>query len=187
MGPGARRLPHPQEPGALTPAVAVLLHVPHSAPVVAPKQLLPDHFQLPKAPVWEGHSTQLAKQDGGGIVNGGPGPAQLGGPHPRSPTRAVALLQGASRQVSVLSSYRDPATPHGPPSVCPSGQDREVVSLTLRMAEVFTCTKRTSDKMVFQTSVSDSLFTMSCKSRSRPLVDSLSGFVKCKDEDQSPQ
>ena len=61
------------------------------------------------------------------------------------------------------------------------------MSLTLRMAEVFTCTKRTSDKMVFQTSVSDSLFTMSCKSRSGPLVHCSSDFLKCKNKDQSPR
>lgn len=85
MGPGARRLPHPQEPGALTPAVAVLLHVPHSALVVAPKQLLPNHFQLPKAPVREGHSTQLAKQDGGGSLMEGPGPPSWGDPTPGHP------------------------------------------------------------------------------------------------------
>lgn len=52
---------------------------------------------------------------------------------------------------------------------------------------MFTCTKRTSDTMVFQTSVSDSLFTMSCKSRSGPLFYSFSNFLKCKTEDQSPR
>lgn len=44
---------------------------------------------------------------------------------------------------------------------------------------MFTCTKRTSDKMVFQTSVLDSLFTMSCKSRSRQSLHSFSSFLKC--------
>ena len=36
---------------------------------------------------------------------------------------------------------------------------------TFKMADVFTCTKRTSDKIVFQVSRLDSLFTMSCRTR----------------------
>lgn len=43
---------------------------------------------------------------------------------------------------------------------------------------MFTCTKRTSDKMVFQTSVSDSLFTMSCKSGPCPLLQSFLNFLQ---------
>lgn len=43
----------------LTPAVAVLLHGPHGALVVAPGQLLPNHLQLPEAPVGEVGPAQL--------------------------------------------------------------------------------------------------------------------------------
>lgn len=57
---------------ALTPAVAVLLHGPHGALVGAPRQLLPNHLQLPKAPVGEVGPAQL--EGGQEDVRGEPGP-----------------------------------------------------------------------------------------------------------------
>lgn len=49
----------------LTCAVAVLFHVPHGALVVAPRQLLANHLQLPKAPVREVRPTQLENRGKG--------------------------------------------------------------------------------------------------------------------------
>lgn len=133
VGPWSQRAVPPPE-HTLTPAVAMLLHIPHSALVVAQRAASPPPLPA-AAPVREGALHSAGKARWWGDHDGGPGPASLGEPT-RSPTRAAALLQGASRQGSVLSSYRDPSTPHGPPSVCPSGQDRGGRSLT-RDGEVF--------------------------------------------------
>lgn len=60
----------------------------------------------------------------------------------------------------------------------------QAAALTFRMADVFRCTRRTSDRMVFQISASDSLFTMSCKRSARYI--SLSGFLQQEGEASHP-
>ena len=91
--------------------------------MVAAKQLLANYFQLPKPPVWEGHSTQLAKQDGGGIVMEGLGPPSWGDPTPGHP-QGQRLSSGEFMPGFSSEQLQRPRNPPQPPSVCPSGQDQ---------------------------------------------------------------
>lgn len=91
--------------GRLTAAVAVLLHSPHGALVEAPGQLLPNHLQLPKAPVREVCPTQLEDRGQQGVRGQRrPCPAEWAGA-PRQLTRSAASV-GASCQGSALRSQK---------------------------------------------------------------------------------
>lgn len=74
-GGGARALA-----AGLTLAVAVLLHGPHGALVVAPRHLLPNHLQLPEAPVGEVRPAHL---EGRRWTKGRDGKAPAWSPPPR--------------------------------------------------------------------------------------------------------